>query len=108
VSRVKLSIRQLPLVEVGAILLLLWALVPTNPYGYYLFLRVVMCAACCFLAMKSHMAGKPALMWTFIGLAALYNPFMRVPLTRLIWSIFNVATIAVLGYAAILFRPKKK
>jgi hypothetical protein len=77
--------------------LLLWALLPFNPYGFYVFLMLAICGLCLCLASEAHSAKKTGLVWLFIGLALLYNPIIRVHLDREIWAVLNVLTVAGFG-----------
>lgn len=86
------------LVWLVPIALTLIALVPL-PYGYYIFLRVVLCTAAAYLAWTEYEEVKAVNGW-IVGLVVLsivYNPIIRVHLTREIWSGINVATVAFLG-----------
>ena len=80
-----------------AIGMLAWALVPTNPYGYYILLRFVVCGVCAYLAVRAYQIAKVPWVWVLGITALLYNPLIRVHLTREIWSVVNVATILVLA-----------
>lgn len=82
--------RYLP--SAACILLLLLALAPL-PYGYYIFLRLCICAWGVTTAIK-----HPHAVWRLllIGTAILYNPIIRVPLTRPIWSVLNIITIILI------------
>lgn len=75
--------------------MLLWALNPANPYGYYILLRWVCCAGFAYLAIQALAQEKHDWVWVFGVIAVLYNPIIRVHLTREIWSVANVATIVV-------------
>lgn len=83
--------------QIIAIIMLLWALNPENPYGYYVLLRIVVCAICAFLAFRALEIGKDKWVWILGVTEVIYNPIVRVHLTREIWSVVNVATIVVLG-----------
>lgn len=89
--------KNLPIAQIIGIAMLTWALVPTNPYGYYVLLRYVICGICIYLAVKMYGCGKNGWVWTLCITAAIYNPFIRGHLTRDIWSVVNVATIALLA-----------
>ena len=84
------------LVPIG---LVLAALFPWPVYGYYIFLRIVMCIACAFLAYRQFVSNDRLDFWTILlgAVAVLYNPIIPVHLTREIWSVINVGTAAVLG-----------
>lgn len=83
----------IPQVIVSA--MLLWALNPENPYGYYILLRWVCCASFAYLAIKALEQEKEGWTWVLGVTAVVYNPIIRVHLTRDIWEIINIATIAV-------------
>jgi hypothetical protein len=84
--------------------MLAWALVPSNPYGYYLLLRVVICGICAFLAFVAHARQQTGWVWVLGISAVVYNPFGRVHLTREIWTVVNVVTIVLLAVTIWLFR----
>lgn len=66
------------------------------PYGYYVLLRVLVCGVCIYLAIEETKAGRSGWTWVFGGVAVLYNPIFQIHLDREVWSIVNVATIAML------------
>ena len=78
------------------IAMLAWALVPSNPYGYYILLRLVVCGACIYLAVSAATLDRPGWTWVLGGAAVLYNPLIRIHLGRDVWEVVNVATIALL------------
>ena len=82
--------------------MLLWALNPENPYGYYILLRWVCCGIFAYLAFKGREQGHEGWVWILGTTAALYNPIFRVHLTREIWSVINVVTI-VIAVASVFF-----
>jgi len=90
--------------------MLLWALNPQNPYGYYILHRWVCCGVFSYLALKALDAGHQGWVWGLGITVAVYNPIFRVHLTREIWSVVNVVTIgiAVASVFAIRFRDEKR
>lgn len=82
--------------QLATCLLLLWAANPVNPYGYYVFLRWACCATFAHLAYGAIAAGCTRWAWLLGGVAALYNPILRVHLDRVTWTAINLATIGVL------------
>lgn len=80
-----------------AILMLLWALNPDNPYGYYMLLRIAICAICAFLAFRAYEIGNDRWVWILGVTAVVYNPIVRIHLTREIWSVVNITTVVVLA-----------
>lgn len=81
-----------------ASLLLLIALNPENPYGYYIFLRWVVCGIFVYLAFYAIKEKKNGWAWTLGITALIYNPFFLIHFGRTIWTIVNVITI---GAAAV-------
>ena len=75
--------------------LLLWALSDENPYGYYIFLRLVCCGVFAYLALKATTEDRQGWAWAFGLTAVLYNPVIRVHLDRETWSVINVATVGL-------------
>jgi len=67
--------------------MLLWAFNPTNPYGYYILLRRVVCGIFAFLAVRAFRQKLEGWVWIMGITAAIYNPIIRVYLTREIWSV---------------------
>lgn len=86
--------------------MLAWALVPSNPYGYYLLLRVVVCGICAYLALAAYERQRQGWVWALGITAVVYNPFIRVHLNREIWSAVNIATIVLLAATIWVLRRK--
>ena len=74
--------------------LLLACLLPM-PYGYYQLVRVVATAAFAFLAYQER---ENNLLWVFIGLALLFQPFEKIALGRTVWNIVDVVVAVFLGW----------
>ena len=68
-----------------------------NPYGYYMVLRVVVCATSLLVLYVGVQSEKSWAVWTYGVTALLFNPFLRVHLTRQIWALLD------LGAAGLLF-----
>ena len=85
-----------PIAQIIAVLMLAWALVPTNPYGYYVLLRVVICGISVYLAYQAFDRGRTGWVWTLGIVAVVYNPLIRVHMTREFWSVVNVVTIGII------------
>jgi hypothetical protein len=85
-------------VWLAPMVLALIALAPL-PYGYYVFLRIALCVAAAYLAWAEYEEVGAINAW-FVGLvvlAVVYNPIIRVHLTREIWTGINLTTVAFLG-----------
>lgn len=84
------------LLGILCILLLLWALLPINPYGYYILLRWICCPCFAFLAIREHEKGMFHWVWIFAVSAGIYNPIIPTHLGRTIWSVVNIISIILL------------
>lgn len=85
--------------------MLLWALNPSNPYGYYILLRWICCAAFAYLALHASTLKLEGWVWVLGVTAAIYNPIIPVHLTREMWSMINVVTIGIAGASIFVFKP---
>ena len=84
-------------IRVILVALVLWALLPTNPYGYYQLLKVLVCAGCSYLGVKTLNASKGKdLVWVYITMAVIYNPLIPIHLGRSIWTLVNIVTVVIL------------
>ena len=92
--------------QIISIIMLLWALNPKNPYGYYVLLRIVLCAVCTFLAFRALEIENTAWAWILGMMAVIYNPIIPIHLTRKIWSVVNALTIVVLSMTFVTLRKK--
>lgn len=86
--------------------LLLWALYPGNPDGYYLLLRLVVAPAFVYLAANAVSRKKPAGAWVFGFVALFYNPIIRFNPGRETWLLVNLLTAAI-SAASIFFLNRK-
>ena len=88
------------------IALVLAALAPL-PYGYYVFLRIVLCGACALLAFSDYRRKQSNNLWLvgLLLLAVIYNPLIPVHLEREVWAPINVATAGFL-FLHMLRRPR--
>jgi hypothetical protein len=75
--------------------LLVWALVPVNPYGYYILLRIICCTCFAYLAISAFRRKEEGFGWVLGATALVYNPILPVHLNRELWSLINIATIAI-------------
>jgi FtsH-binding integral membrane protein len=71
--------------------LLFIALSDGLPYGYFTFLRFVVCAVGAYLAYKTYEVSKESLwVWAFAGIAILFNPIIPIYLQREQWVIIDL------------------
>lgn len=77
------------------ILMMLWALNPSNPYGYYILLRWVTCAVFIYLTYQATTLDNVKFAWVLGVTAFIYNPIFRVHLNRELWTVINLITIVI-------------
>ena len=87
-------------------LMLLWALNPDNPYGYYILLRIACCAVFAYLARKAFHRERQGWVWILGIMAVVYNPIIPVHLPREIWAVVNVLTIGIAVASIFAIRVK--
>ena len=88
-----------------SILMLGWALSPSNPYAYYMFLRFVICGVSAYAAYLYYQKRNEGMIWILGGQAVLYNPFLRVHLDRDFWTIINIASMLL--FAKVVWDMKR-
>jgi hypothetical protein len=66
------------------------------PYGYYMLLKMAVCAT--FITLAVRLNERAASTWIIAAwaLVALYNPVVRIPFHEDTWSAINIATIVVI------------
>jgi len=87
-----------------ASILLLIAVVPGLPYGYYQLLRWVVCGASCYGAFIAHEQNQQYWKWIFISSAIVFNPIFPIHLSRPIWVPVDIATSICFAASYKLFR----
>ena len=92
--------------QIIVILMLLWALYPHNPYGYYTLLRLVCCGVFSYLVFAAVVEKMAVWPWLFGITALIYNPFVPVHFTRDIWSIINLITVGLAIASIWMFLPQ--
>ena len=77
-----------------ASVMLLLAVAPL-PYGYYQFLRWVICAVAVFVAVTAYSWKQQWATWLFGIIAILFNPIAPIYLTRAIWQPIDLTGAAM-------------
>ena len=77
------------------------------PYGYFQFVRFAVFLGSCLLAYNSYEKCLTNNMIIFIGLALLFQPFLKIALGRELWNIVDVAVAAIL-IGSIFYKEKFK
>lgn len=90
------ALRHHPAVWFVPAVLLVFALVPL-PYGFYMLLRLIVCAVSVWLAYEQWKQDDAISAWVvvLIFIALVYNPIISIHLTREIWSMINLVTSSV-------------
>ena len=78
-----------------ATVMLIAALNPGNPYGYYILLRWLMCGIFAYLSFRAFESKNTEWVWILGITAAVYNPFLPLHLGREVWTIVNLLTIGI-------------
>ena len=81
--------------QAAAVMMLIWAFNPGNPYGYYTLLRWVCCAVFAYSASCAVNHQHKDWAWVLGLTAAIYNPIIPVHLSRELWLIVNTVTIGI-------------
>ena len=75
------------------------------PYGYYIFLRFVVCIASVIVAVNGYQWERLWVPWVFGLQAVLYNPILRVHLNVQAWVFWNLVAIVLFVVAICAVRP---
>ena len=87
--------------------MLLWALHPGNPYGYYTLLHWVCCGILIYLAYQAVKLKRQIWVW-ILGITALvYNPIFRLHLGEL-WFAINIITIGIVVVSIFTLKIRDK
>lgn len=91
-----------------SIVVLLLALFPGLPYGYYQLLRWLVCGSCCYGAYLSHKNHNETWKWAYISLAILFNPILPIRFERELWQFLDIITAMIILTSIITFKKQKK
>lgn len=75
------------------------------PYGYYVLLRWVVCAAAIFTVVLAVQYKKEWIAWPFGVVAVAFNPLIPIHLMREIWQVIDIV-VAAAFIAGILLLSK--
>ena len=91
--------------------ILLVAAVLHLPYGYYVFLRIVICGAAALIAVAGPTEEtQRGMAWTatFILIVVLFNPIMPIRLHRSTWFYLDLIAAGVFTAHLIFFRNTRR
>lgn len=77
------------------------------PYGYYQFVRLVAGLSFAYFAYAAYEEKKEIQVLLFIGLAILFQPFLKIALGRELWNIVDVLVAVGLLVSAFLIKNRK-
>lgn len=77
------------LFSIGIALLLIVAIAEL-PYGFYTFLRIVVCSYSAYLAVAAFSEDKRIWVFAFIAIAIVFNPLVPIYLEKEIWIIIDI------------------
>lgn len=66
------------------------------PYGFYQLVRFLAFAGFCFLAYDANEQNNKNTTFVFIGLAILFQPFLKIALGRELWNVIDVIVAVIL------------
>jgi len=87
-----------------AVIMLIVAVAPL-PYGYYQFLRWIICGISIFVAYESYEWGKSWATWVFIPVAILFNPLFPIYLDKSTWRPIDIFCAFLFASSLFLSRP---
>jgi hypothetical protein len=90
-----------------SIVMLFLAIAKGLPYGYYVLLRIVVCATAIYLALFAYKQKKQVWVWIMGGVAFLFNPLIRVTLHKTDWGFFDLVCGLVFIVYIFYFKPIK-
>jgi len=77
-----------------------------EPKGFFTAVRVCVCFASAYAAVKAYRGQRETWAWLLGANAALYNPFVLVHLARSTWNLVDLADVALLLSAAVVLRVR--
>jgi hypothetical protein len=76
------------------------------PYGFYQFVRFAGLIGFAILAYQANQQGRQTEMIIYSGLAALFQPFLKIPLGRQMWNAVDVV-VGIGLLISIFIKPKE-
>jgi hypothetical protein len=83
--------------ETLLIAMLLWAILPLNPYVFYTLLKIVSTGMGLYLANRAFELNRYGWLIFFLAMVALYNPFFRPSIPREMWVILNILFVLAIA-----------
>ncbi len=91
-------------------LLLIVATLFKLPYGFYMFLKIVVTGYCIYEIYQLYQIYKNNLNYyiIYVLIAVLYNPIIRIQLNKPLWNIINIITIVLFWVSYIFIFKRNK
>jgi hypothetical protein len=86
-----------------AAIMLLVAVVPL-PYGYYQFMRWVVCGIAVYTAVSAYRWKKTWATWFFGAIAVLFNPIFPIYLSREVWLPIDCVGSLLFGFSPLFMK----
>jgi len=107
IERIKVMKRNwLPQAVAGG--MLLWALYPGNPSGYYTLLHWFCCGTLIYLACRAVSQKRQTWVWILVITALVYNPIFRLHFKGDLWSVINVITSVIVVVSIFALKSREK
>jgi hypothetical protein len=87
--------------------LLIIAIFPINEYGYYIFLRWVVCLSGAFFAYQAYQIGKKYWAWIMGTITVLFNPIIPIYLNKEIWRPIDIISAGIFIVSLIILKENK-
>lgn len=91
-------------IKIGLSLLLFGCLLKMS-YGYYQLVRFIAMVSFFVLAYQSYKNEKEGIVFIYVILALLFQPFIKIALGRVLWNLIDV--VVAFGLIISLFKLKK-
>ena len=98
----ELHFKHLYLISAALLLLCLFSM----PYGYYVLVRYTCMVSFGVLAFRSFQEEKTGWAVTFVSLAVLFQPFVKIHLGKTMWNVVDIA-VATLMIGLFVFERKR-
>jgi len=88
-------------------ILLIIAIFPISEYGYYIFLRWIVCLSSVFFAYLAYQVGKKYWAWIMGIIAVLFNPIIPIYLKKEIWGPIDIISAVIYLISFFILKEKK-
>jgi hypothetical protein len=88
-----------------AAIMLLVAIAPL-PYGYYQFMRWLVCGVAIYIAVCAYRWGKAWAIWIFSAVAVLFNPIFPIHLSREVWLPLDSVGALLFGFSPLFLKKR--